>query len=478
LEPVRTRLDRVAGRPPSTVSRALVAWLADTLDELSGVSSKMVLRFGHLWSPWYADCVTPLPAELSTEARRRSINLELITTELVKGVPYRFPLRPWEQQRGSRSLLYFDPRDLNEGDRQVVPERVIEAMKAGRAHGVKALDVGNGREVELWPLPAAADLPVVFAARLSLSLPGVFEAVRLYRRVESVTVRDELGRRLTAGGADLEYPPAPDDRFWVEQLWFSDGGITSNFPIHFFDAPLPLWPTFGINLTGYPAGFGHQDVWLPQDWDGGEGDSRPLNGSATGFLGAIVSTARGWRDTVQSLMPAYRGRVAAVRQGPKEGGVNLFMTPATIAGMGLRGVLAGARLRRRFDPHGHRLSNGATAARHWWRRHQWMRLRIAAHNMHQVRRDLRMAARDPVFGALTDAATGPAELTAMQDDATCPGDAELVRPGRWFGPVGDVEPFWEGMRAVGAARDGGPYVKLEDADRLWPAPDLRQVPPL
>jgi len=28
-----------------------------------------------------------------------------------------------------------------------------------------------------------------------------------------------------------------------------DGGLTSNFPIHFFDAPLPGRPTFGINLV-------------------------------------------------------------------------------------------------------------------------------------------------------------------------------------------------------------------------------------
>ncbi|MEN3033093.1 hypothetical protein PWG68_20400, partial [Chromobacterium amazonense] len=33
--------------------------------------------------------------------------------------------------------------------------------------------------------------------------------------------------------------------------WFSDGGISSNFPIHLFDAALPRWPTFAINLV-YP----------------------------------------------------------------------------------------------------------------------------------------------------------------------------------------------------------------------------------
>ena len=34
--------------------------------------------------------------------------------------------------------------------------------------------------------------------------------------------------------------------------WFSDGGIASNFPIHFFDSWLPDRPTFGITLQYLP----------------------------------------------------------------------------------------------------------------------------------------------------------------------------------------------------------------------------------
>lgn len=38
----------------------------------------------------------------------------------------------------------------------------------------------------------------------------------------------------------------------LQKNWFSDGGICSNFPIHFFDDWLPNRPTFGINLTTLP----------------------------------------------------------------------------------------------------------------------------------------------------------------------------------------------------------------------------------
>ena len=34
----------------------------------------------------------------------------------------------------------------------------------------------------------------------------------------------------------------------MKPVWLSDGGLTSNFPIHFFDALLPERPTFGVSL--------------------------------------------------------------------------------------------------------------------------------------------------------------------------------------------------------------------------------------
>src|SRR5262249_49245321 len=43
----------------------------------------------------------------------------------------------------------------------------------------------------------------------------------------------------------------PAQRPHAGRCWFSDGGITSNFPVHLFDAPIPRWPTFVINLRPF-----------------------------------------------------------------------------------------------------------------------------------------------------------------------------------------------------------------------------------
>ena len=70
--------------------------------------------------------------------------------------------------------------------------------------------------------PGPEALPLVVMARMSLELPGLIAAVPLY-------AVDRNG-----------------DQAVVRHL-FSDGGISSNFPMHFFDALLPSRPTFGIN---------------------------------------------------------------------------------------------------------------------------------------------------------------------------------------------------------------------------------------
>ena len=56
----------------------------------------------------------------------------------------------------------------------------------------------------------------------------------------------------------------------AERRWFSDGGISSNFPVHFFDSPVPTRPTFAIDLTGFRAGQAPdpnqcENVWLPKN---------------------------------------------------------------------------------------------------------------------------------------------------------------------------------------------------------------------
>ena len=71
-------------------------------------------------------------------------------------------------------------------------------------------------------------------ARMSASLPFLLSAVPLY----AVHITH-------------------DDKFSLKCCWFSDGGLASGLPLHFFDAPIPSRPTFAINLV---PGYGEEAV--------------------------------------------------------------------------------------------------------------------------------------------------------------------------------------------------------------------------
>ncbi|WP_460683301.1 hypothetical protein, partial [Modestobacter lapidis] len=461
---------RVAGVPAPTVERPLVPWLSGTLSELAGLPATTVLRFGHLW--WGVGRYVPGQppgdvTDVARDPRRRRVDLQLMTSELVQQRAHRFPLLPADPAdpgdgpSTGQEQLYLRLSDLTRPGREVFPAEVVAAL-VGDRRTIVGRDVGaRGERVELCPLPPPDELPVVFATRLSLSLPGLFEAVRLYRRVQPATARDEFGRPLLRDGDPLVHP-GPAAAMWVQELWFTDGGVTSNFPIHFFDSVLPLWPTFGINLQPHPPGSAHQDVELPPDWHDPGRAGGPLGPGLVAFLTSIVSTARGWRDTAQTAMPGYRGRVAAVRQRPGEGGVDLFVPPETIAALALRGALAGARLARRFR------------ADEWWRRHQWLRLRTSLEDLEQLRGTVTAGAREPAYRALLDG-DGAAALQALagtdfRGDARTPPAWSWYAPrdpGGYFAAAEDVREAFTGLAPEPALADGVPQ----------PAPELRQVPP-
>src|SRR5207244_1099598 len=82
---------------------------------------------------------------------------------------------------------------------------------------------------ELYLFPGGGELPVLVAARMSLSFPVLISTIPLWR---------------------LRYRGAGQQPRLMRVV-FSDGGISSNFPVHFFDAPLPARPTFALNLGGF-----------------------------------------------------------------------------------------------------------------------------------------------------------------------------------------------------------------------------------
>ncbi len=462
--------DSAAGiLPRSTVGANLTDWLTTAMADLGGLGADEVLRFGHLWSG--GDYTPGDPDGSGRRAadnpRLRSINLELMSTELIRRAPYRFPLPAAES---AADQLWFNPADLT----GLLPERVVAAMIAGSAPQ-RVRSLATGAEVVLYPFPQPWDLPVVFATRASLALPALFQAVRLYElREGSAPVRTEFGARIARGASELRWPGVEGAGQVAQELWLTDGGVTSNFPIHLFDSPLPLWPTVGIDLGSHPAGAGHQDVYLLGDAQAAKSLGTPLRRAMSSFIGAVLGTGLQWRDTAQLSMPAFQARIAVVRQRGYEGGNNLFMTKSDVASLALRGVVAGMRLRRRF------------ASDAQWQRQQWLRLRVAAESLAGFSDRLRVSLRESTYAALVPDQPGLPPQSALDAlTARLAGQADPNPPAATRGaPDPAVDWYWPQTPAffdevdalLDPARKGVAHPDVLRAGAPRPYAQLRQVP--
>ncbi len=305
------------------------------------------LSFGELWSAPGAPPGAPA----------RSIDLRMVTTNLAFGRPLQLP--PDDADPGSR--LYFHPDDLL----PFFPTTVIAHLVAHSRlfdPATDSADIAPPRS-GFRRLPSA-ELPVLVAARLSLSFPLLFAAVPLW----AVDAEAPMGRRA------------------LRRCWFSDGGICSNFPIHLFDAALPRWPTFGISLGARSRWWPHrrQAVWLPPHHDQGMADgwqrfddNRGGAARLGGFLASIFFSAKDWRDHSQMRLPGVRDRVVRIGFLPGEGELNLAMGSDRMQRIArLYGRRAGRQLVRRFaepapaagDP-----SAGTGVPGGGWPEHRWVR---------------------------------------------------------------------------------------------------------
>ncbi len=322
----------------------LTNWLTRFLNELAGKPvTTGPLTFGDLYS---APRAKGDPEE--TGPGYRSINLEMMTTALNHGRPYRVPFQPPD------TLFFFSPDEM----RRLFPPGVVQHMidHATPLDGVLPEAPGCG---PLYRMPAAADLPVVVATRMSLSFPVLLSAVPLYAV--------DFGLK-----ANQDHARAP----LAERCWFSDGGISSNLPIHFFDGPLPLWPTFAINLKQFHPDFQEEEnaVFLPKNVSSGmqvawtRFEKAGQFGFVTDFLWAIIETMQNWQDSTQSRVPGYRDRLVHVSQRKDEGGLNLNMPRATVTLLAERGRRAGEKLVKRFGTNPEAADSG-------WTEHRWVRFR-------------------------------------------------------------------------------------------------------
>jgi predicted acylesterase/phospholipase RssA len=368
-------------------SEGLISWLIDELDGLAGrqKGEPKPLTLGDLWGSDGAG--QPLPEE------KRKINLQMMTTNLTHGRPYSLPFI-----ENVQNTFYFNADEM----REYFPKGIVDWMVA-RSDENEEMTLEDGRTVHQMPKPR--DMPVIVMTRLSLSFPGLFAAVPLY-------------------AVDFRSPEPSEGKRCPERCWFSDGGICSNLPLHFFDAIIPRWPTFAIDLRDFdrfrPRDPKHEcnNIWVPKKNTQGltpwwnrfdetfEGSSKNGLGSILGFVSAILDSARNWRENVQAHSPGYRDRIATVKlDGASEGGLNLRMEEEVIERLVERGRCAGAELRDRFD--------GAPQAGVdvGWPNHRWLRYRNAMNVIQQMLDELCTAfdytfPDEPSYASLVTRATG------------------------------------------------------------------------
>ena len=317
---------------PYSSSEGFTDWLARLINEAAGrKATEAPLTFG----------------DLSAEHDGRPvIRLAMMTTSLMEQRPYTLPF-PESDHR-----FVFSKSEWA----RIFPRWIMEFLVSK----CTPLEEQAADSVEYYYFPDPARLPLVVGARMSLSFPFLIAAVPLWRR--DFTLVDEAERQK------------------LRRCLFSDGGLSSNFPIHFFDRLLPNNPTFAISLDDYDEkrSQGRDRVWLPKSARGGILlPVQPIDG-LSGFAMRLLMSAKDWRDNLQSTLPGYRERIAHVVLKPEEGGLNLTMDEATIRQLVKFGEQAGEKLRDEFDLDAHR----------------WRRFLVAMARMEETLDDVAKAHQD------------------------------------------------------------------------------------
>jgi predicted acylesterase/phospholipase RssA len=326
---------------PPTDEPALCEWLADLIDDIAGKSGAP-LTFG----------------DLHSDDAAVNIELAMITTNLTHGRPYRLPFV-------DNATFWFDMREI----RKLFPPRIAKYLedegRARLASGPKLLlRIRDDNDEHFLPLPIGSKLPVVFGVRLSLSFPVLLSAVPLYDVDWTAVLHPDLEtceELETESSRPTAHLPNRGPLV-LSRCWFSDGGICSNLPIHFFDSLLPKHPTFALNLRPAnrhfrfwkPGDDGSEldNVYVPESRNAGYAESWSDLGSALSpvtLLGAIADTMQNWNDNALAKAPGYRDRIIHISHLDTEGGMNLDMPRDLIERLSMRGAAAGYKIGARFE---------------------------------------------------------------------------------------------------------------------------------
>lgn len=370
---------------------ALCTWLTRELEATAGIEPGTApLTFGMLWRP--AQGPTANGIDDAPSGDQRAVNLQMVTTCLTEGRPYQFPTRT--------SRFYFKPDEM----KAFFPEHVVRWMCEHARADAEPLD-------GLVALPPIGDLPVIVATRMSLAFPLLLSAVPLHA-VDYTDVR----------------PREP------QPVWFSDGGLTSNFPIQMFDSPLPRWPTLALNLGPFGPRTPADGVVTIGARSGGRLQRFVPVAGVFGFLTAMFDALQNWNDAMQMVLPGFRDRIATVALAPDEGGLNLDMDRGTVARLQSRGANAARALIERFAAPS-TLQPGAPSLS--WEGHRWTRLRVEFETLGEHLARFNAAYARP----WQPSDVSYSQLIGAQDDKTVP---------RRSYPLGGGQP---GRDAAGAAAD-------------------------
>ena len=265
----------------------LTEWLTAQIDTVAGMQGNKPLTFGDLWH-------APVPSVIADTMKgneSKSIDFRAVTTCVSFGRPYELPF--------TDKIFAFDVEEW----KRYFPKKVMDYL-VEEANKIESTTLKRNGKL---PLPVGDAMPVVVAARMSLSFPGLFSMIPLY------AINYDADEQ-----ANGQYP--------MMKVWFSDGGITSNLPIHRFDSLFPRWPTLGINLQytdkdDKPArsvvddsliymikrrSDSARDLWNVFDEKGS-----PTK-DAIGFLGGLFSSAQNWHDNAFLRLPSFRDRVVEI----------------------------------------------------------------------------------------------------------------------------------------------------------------------
>jgi predicted acylesterase/phospholipase RssA len=427
----------------------LTQWLHELLQDIAGLPLDQPLTFADLHGAPGGPSETLADA---SPAGALSIDLRMFSADITQGRPLLLPLGQDDPP------LYFRPREM----RRLFPAEVVDAMMRDlgawqRGSAAAAIEprramrrspASDPREDDLWALPRAG-LPLLVAARMSVSFPVLFSAVPLWQRTE-------YGQQF-------------------RRLLFADGGLCSNFPIHLFDSPIPAWPTFGVSLYDgggryslHPACIAHR-VRVPQDHreqradraSGFDQESKPLD-RLLGFVGAIFTTTKDWNDALLSELPGVRERVAEVALPDNIGGLNIRMDAEQIECLARLGGEVARQLLARYA-----VPDGSGRAAPGWREHRWVRFNVLRECLQQTLLGLSRAAQyarhaEPLREQIRQACDAP-PLAGAGESSLQPAQAAALE--RTLDALLQIE------RAFSPQPLDQPY-------RPEPRPELRIRPPL